>query len=60
MEEDLEELPYGINLVDLKMNNINAAYMEDLDELIRAQVKIPGRDGVPLLATVKKRRLDHK
>ena len=42
------------------MRNIDNSYLEEVDDLIGTRVSLPGRDGVPLSATVKRRKLDYK
>ena len=39
------DLPCGTDLVNLKVDNIYAAYLEELDELIGALVSLLERDG---------------
>ena len=60
VEEEMEDLPYGDDFTTLRMGNIDDRYLADLDNLIGTQVSLPGKDRIPLLATVKKRRLDYK
>ena len=42
------------------MGNVDDGYLESLDDLIFTQVTLPGKDGIPLLVTIKRRKLDHK
>ena len=56
--EDEVALPYGDELVDVKAENIDEPYMEELDNLIGSQVNLPDKSGIPLLVTVKKRIKD--
>ena len=56
--DDETLLPYGDEIIDAKVEDINDAYMDSLDEYINAKVVIPGRDAVPVLATVKRRKRD--
>ena len=56
--DDDNVLPYGDELVDSKTETIDQGYMEALDEYIGAQVVIPGRDSVPVLSKVIKRKRD--
>ena len=51
MEEEVA-LPYGDELVDVKVENIDEPYMEELDSLIGSQVNLPDKSGNPLLVTV--------
>ena len=60
VKDDWEELPYGDDFTTLKMGNVDDGYLESLDDLIGTQVTLPGKDGIPLLTTVKRRKLDHK
>ena len=60
VEEEMEDLPYGDDFTTLRMKNIDDRYLADLDNLIGVQVSLPGKDGIPLLATFKKRKLDFK
>ena len=60
VEEEMEDLPYGDDFTTLRMNNIDDRYLPDLDNLTGVQVSLPGKDGIPLLATVRKRNLDFK
>ena len=39
---------------------MDSRYLKELDNLIDVQISLPGKDGVPLLAAVKKRKLDCK
>ena len=56
VEEEMEDLPYGDDFTTMRMENIDDRYLADLDNLIGVQVSLPGKDGIPLLATVKKRK----
>ena len=60
IDEDDEILPYRDDFTTLKTDKVNDRYLEDLDDLIGAQVSLPGNDGIPLLTSVKRRKLDHK
>ena len=51
-------LPYGDELQEMKTEEVNDAYLETLDEYIGAEIVIPGRDGLPVLTKVKKRKRD--
>ena len=53
MYDDQTLLPYGDEIIDAKVEDINDAYLDALDEYINAKVVIPGRDAIPVLATVK-------
>ena len=54
IEDDSVDLPYGDNFMDLNAREIDLRYQNELDNLIGAQVTLPGKDGLPLLAIVKK------
>ena len=56
----MKDLTYKDDFAKLRMENIDDSYLADLDNLIGVQVSLPGKDGIPLLATVKKRKLDYK
>ena len=55
--DDLDE-PFDGELVDLKHTDIDDAYLDSLDGYIGAKVVIPGRDAVPVLATIRNRKRD--
>ena len=42
----------------MKTTEIDESYLDSLDEYIGANVVIPGRDALPVLAKVKKRKRD--
>ena len=60
VEKEMEDLPYEDEFTILRIEKIDDSYLADLDNLIGVQVSLPGKDGIPLLATVKKRKLDFK
>ena len=60
VKDDWEDLPYGDDFTTLNMGNVDDGYLESLDDLIFTQVTLPGKDGIPLLVTIKRRKLDHK
>ena len=60
IEDDSMDLPYGDDFMDLDVKKIDTRYHNELDNLIGAQVSLPGRDGLPLLVFVKKRKLNFK
>ena len=60
IDEDDEVLPYRDDFTNLKIDKVDDRCLEDLDDLIGTKVSLPGRDGILLLATVKRRKLDHK
>ena len=51
-------LPYGEELVDVKTKEVDQAYLESLDKYIGSEVVMTGRDGVPVLTKVVKRKRD--
>ena len=51
-------LQYGDEIIDSKVEEINQAYLDSLDEYIGAEVVVPGRNAEPVLAKVKKRKRD--
>ena len=59
-EEDSISLPYGDDFTSLDAMEIDSRYLNELDNLIGAQVSLPSKDGLPLLAIVKKRKLNHR
>ena len=60
IDEDSIDLPYGDSFMDLDVNEIDTSYLSELDNLIGAQVPLPNKYGLPLLAIVKKRKLNFK
>ena len=52
------DLPYGDDSIDVKFEEISDAYLEALDEYIRAEIVIPGRDALPVLGEIKKHKQD--
>ena len=44
--------------MDIKAENIDEPYMEELDNLIGSQVNLPDKSSIPLLVTVRKRKRD--
>ena len=59
-EEDSICLPYGDDFTSLGTKEIDSRYLDELDKLIGAQISLPSKDGTPLLAIVKKRKLNHR
>ena len=59
IDDDDYDLPYGEELVDMDIGEIDEVYNDSLDEYIGAEVVIPGKDGVAVLAKVRKRKRDH-
>ena len=60
IDEDSVDLPYGDSFMDLDANEIDTRYLCELDNLIGAQVTLPNKDRLPLLAIVKKIKLNFK
>ena len=58
IEDDDVNLPYVDELIYVKFEEISDAYLEALDEYIRAEIVIPGRDALPVLGKFKKRKRD--
>ena len=58
VDDDNRDLPYGIELIDIENEEINEPYLESLDQYINIQVALPNREGIPVLAKVKKRKRD--
>ena len=52
------EFPYGDEFIDVKVEEIYDAYLEVLDDYIRDEILVPGRDMLPLMVKVKKRIQD--
>ena len=57
-DEDEYLLPYGDEIVDQKIEEIDDVYIEALNTYIGTQVVVPGKDYIPVLTTVKKRKRD--
>ena len=57
-DADSNVLPYGDELIDVMPDDVNDAYLEALDNYIGAEVVVPGKDSIPVLAKVKKRKRD--
>ena len=51
-------LPYGDELINAKTDTVDEPYLEALYEYIGAQIVIPNKEAVPVLATVKKHKRD--
>ena len=54
-DEDDQLLPYGEEIMDQKTMDIDDSYFEQFDAYIGAKVVVPGKDSVPILATIVKR-----
>ena len=57
-DDDDNVLPYGDELIDLKTNEIDDAYLDALDTFLGAKVVVPGRDSIPVLTEIRKRKRD--
>ena len=57
-DADDNDEPFDEELIDIKHQEIDDAYLDSLDNYINAKVVIPGRDAVPVLATVRNRKRD--
>ena len=55
LDDDERDLPYGVELIDMENEEVNKSYLESLDEYINVQVVVPHKDGLPVLAKVKKK-----
>ena len=57
---DLDDivLPYGEEIQDLKTTEIDDAYIDSLDKYIGAEVVVPGRDSLSVLAKIRNRKRD--
>ena len=55
---DDNALPYGEEIQDIKMNEIDDAYIDSLDKYIRAEVVVPGKDSPSVLAKIRNRKRD--
>ena len=45
-------------LIDMKTEEVDDAYLDALDEYIGAEIVVPGKDALPVLGKVKKRKRD--
>ena len=52
------ELTYGDDLIDVKVEEISDAYLDALDEYIRADIVIPGKYALTFQLKVKKSKKD--
>ena len=59
-DNDIDEnvLPYGDELIDAKTETVDEAYLESLDAYLGAEILLPNKDAIPVLAKVKKRKRD--
>ena len=48
--DDENDLPYGTELLDLESSEMDENYIEATNECINAQVVIPNKEGIPVLA----------
>ena len=52
------DLPYGDDIIDMKVEEISDAYLNAPDKFIGDEIVIPGRDELPILLKVKKHKRD--
>ena len=57
-DQPLDTYDDGDEIIDAKTVEIDSTYLDYLDQYINAKVVIPGRDGIPVLAQVKRRKRD--
>ena len=53
VEDDKSQLPYGEEIHEAKLEEVNDRYMEALDRYINAKVIMPNKNGIPVLTKVK-------
>ncbi|GFH61775.1 hypothetical protein CTEN210_18251 [Chaetoceros tenuissimus] len=58
IKDDECQLPYGAELHEAKLENVDDKYLEALDNYINAKVVVPDKDGIPVLTKVKSRKRD--
>ena len=58
-EDDKITWPWETELEELPLSDENEVTLEELDQYINANVVLPGRDGLEVLAQVKGRKRDH-
>ena len=52
-------LPYGDELVDLKLHEIDEAYLDSLDKFIGTEVVVPGKNSQEVIAIIRNKKRDH-
>ena len=60
IDEDSVDSPYGDDFMGPNVNKIDTRYSSELDDFIGEQVSQANKDALPLLAIVKKRKLNYK
>ncbi|GFH61944.1 pol protein [Chaetoceros tenuissimus] len=58
VEDDESQLPYGEELHEAKLEDVNDRYLEALDNYINSEVIMPDKDGTAVLTKVKGRKRD--
>jgi hypothetical protein len=58
VEDDSCDLPYGDELHEAKLEEVDDQYLESLDEYINAEIILPDKEGIPVLTKVKSRKRD--
>ena len=58
INDDDVEFPYGDELIDMKVEGISDTYLDALDDYIRSEILILGRDAFPVLVKFDKRKQD--
>ena len=58
IKDDDVDLPYGYELIDVKVEEISDAYLDAIGDYIEGEIVIPGRDALPVLVKFKKRKRD--
>ena len=58
IKDENVDLPYGDELIDVKVEEISDAYLDDFDDYIKAEIIIPVRDELPVMGKLKKQKWD--
>ena len=58
VDDDAIILPYGNEIIDAKLSEVDEPYLDSLDNYIGVEVVVPGRNAEPVLARVEKRKRD--
>ena len=56
IDDDVWDIPYGVELLDMETKEVDKPYLEELDEYINVQVVLPNKEDIPVLSKVKKRK----
>ena len=56
IENDNVDLPYGDELIDVKIEEISDTYFDALDDYIKADIVIPGIYALHVMGKIKKRK----